>query len=409
VFCCISISSSSMAAVPDDVQAVFNNNTCLDCHSGGTPSGNLSLDDADISETQLVNVVATCSVNNAQRVEPGEPQNSVLYQKLANQNINCGGVMPPTGDQVSDSELQTIFDWIISIGTAGQFGLLEMRQEQVAVEENDATVIVNIDRLLGSQGQVTVDFQVASVGLDSAEPTTDYIAQTGTLTFEDSELSKEIVIELVNDQEFEGEEVFSVTLSNPTGGAVLGSTIQTKIIINDDEEENLPGTLIFDRTSFTQAEDTANFEVTILRTFGTAGQITVDIVSSDVTAEEGVDYQSVNQTLVFLDGEQNQRITVALIDDQIEESEESFSLNMSNSTGGAITGSPANLTVNITDNDAPDDGDSGDGSGNDGEEPPLNESEPSVEAEYEAAGSLNLFLTVFLLLLLIRREIQSKK
>ena len=105
-----SYSSVIHSAVPNEVQAIFENNTCLDCHSGNTPSGNLSLDDAIISEAALVDITANCSNNNAKLVELGDAPNSILYQKLANQNINCGGVMPPSGSLISEGDLTIIFD-----------------------------------------------------------------------------------------------------------------------------------------------------------------------------------------------------------------------------------------------------------------------------------------------------------
>jgi len=398
LFCFLTFyTSASISAVPDEVQAVFAGNTCLNCHSGSSPDGNLSLDDADVSETSLIDVTANCSNNNAKLVEPGDAPNSVLYQKLANQNINCGGVMPPSGNLISDSDLSIIFDWIVSIGSAGQSGLIEMQETSLLVQETDPNVTLTVIRQLGLQGQITVDFTVSSVGNDTAETPTDFVSQTGTLIIENNESSKDIVVVLVDDEEFEGDEVFSVTISNPTNGAVLGSNSQSKITITDNEIENLPGTFFFDRTSYSVNEDSVEAQITILRSFGTAGQVTVDLTSSNGSAIAGSDYQTVNQTLLFEDGERNKIIPISLIDDQNEEDSESFTLNLSNPTAGSLIGTTQPLSVTIIDNDATSgdgDGNGDDGGGTDAGTTP----EPAVEAEYEAAGAL-FYLTLLLLVL----------
>jgi len=404
VFCSITLYSSFLlSAVPDEVQAIFVNNTCLTCHSGSTPDGNLSLDNADISETSLVDVTADCSNNNAKLVEPGDAANSVLYQKLANQNINCGGVMPPSGNLISGSDLNIIFDWIVSIGSAGQSGLIEMEETAVLVQETDPNVTLTVVRQLGLVGQITVDFTASAVGSDTAESPSDFVFQTGTLIFEDNESSKEIVIELADDEEFEGDEVFSVTLANPTNGAVLGSESQSKITITDNEEENLPGTFFFDRVSYSGDEDAVDLQITVIRSFGTAGPVTVDLNSSNASAIAGEDYQSVNQTLVFEDGERNKVVPITFIDDQNEEDSESFNLALSNPTAGSLIGSTQSLVVTIVDNDGASGG--GDGGGSDGGDTGggTTPEEPEVEAEYEAAGAL-FYLTLLLILLPFYRK-----
>ena len=77
------------------------------CHSGGTPSGALNLEAAN-SYAQLVNVVSTGSALD--RVEPGEPDNSYLVQKLE----GTGGVaiMPPSGG-LEQADIDTIRQWIL--------------------------------------------------------------------------------------------------------------------------------------------------------------------------------------------------------------------------------------------------------------------------------------------------------
>jgi hypothetical protein len=48
--------------------------------------------------------------NNAPVVIPGDPENSLLAQKLLGTQ-ETGGIMPP-GQQLPDDEIQLIVDWI---------------------------------------------------------------------------------------------------------------------------------------------------------------------------------------------------------------------------------------------------------------------------------------------------------
>ena len=395
--------------VSDEVQAIFANSCLTNCHQGNNPSGGLSLDDAATSGNALVDVVANCSNNGSKLVEPGDPAVSVLYIKISSTNPNCGGIMPPgVVNRLSDNDINTIFDWIVSIGPAAQFGLISLNDTSVTVLETDTDVDLTVNRELGTQGEVTVDFIVSTVGTDTAVSPTDYVAQTGTLTFADGETSKTITVTLADDDVFEGTEVFSVTLSNAMGGAVLGGATQSKISITDNEFDNQPGTFFFSRVSYSVAEDAGNMEVMVIRSFGAAGQVTVDVNSTDGMALSGSDYQAVNTTLVFEEGIKNLTFNMTIVDDAIEEAEESFTLSLSNPGNGALLGTPQSVIVTVNDNDAPDNGGGDDGGGDDGGGDSGGgddggEPIPEEEVDFEPAGSLS-YLIYLLAIFAIKRQ-----
>ncbi|MDQ7048247.1 MAG: Calx-beta domain-containing protein [Enterobacterales bacterium] len=335
----LGLSPAAYSALPNAVQAVFVNNGCLNCHSGANPSGGLSLDDAIVAETSLVNIVANCSNNNGLLVDPGSPSTSVLVQKLANANPNCGGVMPPNGNRISAQDLQVISDWIVAIGPAAQFGLFNLNQIAISVQETDPSVTLTVNREFGSQGVVAIDYVVDTLAGDSATSPTDFQAAAGTLNFADGVTSQSITITLVDDTVFEGTETFSVSLSNPQNGAVLGNRSLAKVMIIDNEFSNQPGTFLFSKVNYSVAEDGLTLDVTIVRSFGAAGQVTVDLSTADGTALANSDYTALSTSLVFAEGVKMQTATISIIDDTVEEMDETFTLTMSNPTGGAILGS----------------------------------------------------------------------
>ncbi len=100
------------------------------------------------------------------------------------------------------------------------------------VGEADGFATITVTRTGDTSGTVTVDYQTSDI---SAQQRTDYTIGAGTLTFAPGDGSKSFVVLIVNDLYVEGNEVLSLTLSNPTGGAVLVSpSVATLTIIDND-------------------------------------------------------------------------------------------------------------------------------------------------------------------------------
>jgi Ca2+-binding RTX toxin-like protein len=90
------------------IQPIFSAR-CDQCHSGsGAPQG-LQLD-ASNSYADLVNV-ASQEVPSLMRVEPGDPDNSYLVQKVEG-TAAVGGRMPLGGSKLPDDEIDLIRQWI---------------------------------------------------------------------------------------------------------------------------------------------------------------------------------------------------------------------------------------------------------------------------------------------------------
>ena len=83
---------------------------CAPCHTAGA-AGGLSL---ATEQTALDNLVGSGAVTPAcsgrPMVEPGDPAQSVLWQKVSGQNL-CGSMMPP-GSPLTSSQLAAIEEWI---------------------------------------------------------------------------------------------------------------------------------------------------------------------------------------------------------------------------------------------------------------------------------------------------------
>jgi hypothetical protein len=113
------------------------------------------------------------------------------------------------------------------------------------------------------------------------------------------------------------------------------------------------GCLQFSAATYSVAENVANATVTVTRTGGSTGAVSVNFATSNGTATAGSDYSAVSQTVNFANGDTaNKTINIPIINDTTGEPNETVNLTLSNPTGGAALGSPNTAVLTITDNDA---------------------------------------------------------
>jgi hypothetical protein len=80
---------------------------------------------------------------------------------------------------------------------------------------------------------VTVDFTTVDA---SAVAPADYAAQSATLTFGPTDVTRTITVAVVGETCFEPTEIFFVNLFNSTGGATISDSSGTGTIQNDDSQ-----------------------------------------------------------------------------------------------------------------------------------------------------------------------------
>jgi len=114
-----------------------------------------------------------------------------------------------------------------------------------------------------------------------------------------------------------------------------------------------PGSLEFSSGNYSAAETAGSISITVTRTGGSAGDVSVDYATSDGTAAAGADYGSASGTLTFLDGETSRSFIVSINNDEGYEGDEDFNVALSNPAGGASLGGQDSAVVSITDDDSP--------------------------------------------------------
>ena len=181
----------------------------------------------------------------------------------------------------------------------------------------------------------TIDYSVAFPGGGFSADASDLSsALTGTVSFNAGETSKVLTLQIVADSNPEGDEGFTVTLSNPSAGGTLGDSKGVGTIVNDDGSP--PFVVVNDVTQVEGDGGSTIFTFTVTRTGGT-GAFTVDYSTADGTATSASgDYAPTSGTLSFAAGENSKQVSVTVNGDTAGEFNETFALNLSNPTGFAV-------------------------------------------------------------------------
>ena len=214
-------------------------------------------------------------------------------------------------------------------------------------EGNAATTnaVFTVSLTTPSAQQITVDFATAN---GSATSGVDYTAAASTLTFAPGVTTQQITVAVTGDLVFEGNETFTVNLSNALN-AIIADGQGLGTITNDD---TAPALAINDVTVAEGTGGTTNAVFTVTLTGPTALPATVSFTTADQTATAGTDYTTTAGTLTFAPGTTTQQITVAVNPDAVFESAETFVVNLTGPINATIT-DPQGLGTITNDDTAP--------------------------------------------------------
>jgi Calx-beta domain/Domain of unknown function (DUF4394) len=105
--------------------------------------------------------------------------------------------------------------------------------------------------------------------------------------------------------------------------------------------------------SIAAREGDGTVQVPIVRnsTDGDGVATTVSYATADGSAKAGQDYAAASGTVTFQPGETVKLVSIPLVDNRRSEPSETFTVTLSNPTGGVALGSPRTATVTINDDD----------------------------------------------------------
>lgn len=192
-------------------------------------------------------------------------------------------------------------------------------------------------------GGVTVNYATEN---GTATAGSDYAAATGVASIPAGATSTLVDISVTGDTLSEPNETLKVNLSNATGGATIGDAQGVGTIVDDDP---LPSLRVNDVrvTEGNSGERNATFTISLSRASGQ--DVNVGYATSNGSALAPGDYTPVSGTLVIPAGATSRTVSVPVKGDLIDESNETFNLNLANPTGATIADSRGIGT--ITDDD----------------------------------------------------------
>jgi hypothetical protein len=161
---------------------------------------------------------------------------------------------------------------------------------------------------------------------------------------------------------FNGNDIPGSTASNHIIGSVQSSNAGSYAVVAQNIAGSVtssvatltvisPGNLQFTSPNYSVSESAPFANINVTRTGGSSGTVSVNYSTTDGTASNGVDYAATSGTLTFSNGVTLKSISVPLYDDNLAEGDETFTISLSNVTGGASLGALSNATVKIIDND----------------------------------------------------------
>ncbi|MEB3161137.1 MAG: glycosyl hydrolase family 18 protein [Synechocystis sp.] len=190
-----------------------------------------------------------------------------------------------------------------------------------------------------SEETVTVSYGTAD---GSAQTGSDYLATSGTLTFNPGETQKTIDVQVLGDMAYEGSESFSLTLTNATAAKITDGQGVATIVDNDP----LPPGLQINDVAIAEGNDGVSYATLTVSLDSASGQqITVDYATANGSAQAGSDYLATSGTLTFNPGDLSQTITIAIQGDTVGESNESFRINLSNVSNALINDGQGLVTI----------------------------------------------------------------
>ncbi len=220
------------------------------------------------------------------------------------------------------------------------FNPLTYSEPESLTAKTASTITIERSGNLTVPGTVTV----ATVDIGQATANVDYTSLSQVLNFAANQASQTVSVTILDDTLVEGDEDLQLQLSAPTVGSIGNGTATLTIV---DVEQ---GTLALANSTYSVAENGGSVTVTVNRNGGSDGNVSALLTSSNVTATGGLDFSAVNTTLSWADGDSAPKdVIIPMLDDQLLEGDETFTLQLSSPTGGVGLGTPSTAVITITD------------------------------------------------------------
>ena len=318
------------------------------------------------------NSTSTLSASFSLNLDAGQ-----YYLQIDGTGWGNPGVNPPSGY----SDYASLGEYFISGTVVDSPTLPQLSIADASAAEDAGTISFTLSLSQAAGAATSVTWATVS---GSATAGSDFVSAGGSVVFAPGETQQTVTVTLLDDQSYEGDESFTVLLSNPSGLIISDGQAVGTILENDAEPA--PTIAISDASVNEGKLNTkgrnagtpqlTDLVLTVSLSRASAETVTVNYATADDSASAGSDYQAASGTVAFAAGQTTQTITVTVIGDNTQEQDESFLVNLTSASANAIIADGVGVGTILDD-------DSSGGGGKGGGKPKnsLSEVEPILVAD----------------------------
>ncbi|MCE2720992.1 MAG: sodium:calcium exchanger, partial [Anabaena sp. 49628_E55] len=212
-------------------------------------------------------------------------------------------------------------------------------------EDGTINLIYTFTRTGSTTNALTVNYSIA--GTANSSDYTGATPGTGkTITFAAGSSTATLTIDPTADTIVESNETVALTLATGTGYTIGTTTAVIGTITNDDLLPNL--NLSANQTIVEGNTNPQNVTYTVTLSNASTQTITVQYATANGTAIAASDYTSTSGTLTFNPGVTSQVINIPILNDSLNEANETFTLNLASPINASL-GTAKTATTTITD------------------------------------------------------------
>ncbi len=231
-------------------------------HAGSDPTGDFFDWGCSIAENVIIENIVTSTSDDTIYLNDGDNTVSgynsttatgadVIYNASSSDTIDLSSYSSSVVTQTQDGN-----DLVLTLGSNGTITLKDYylggsnQPNIVTAGALPAFSVDDVSLAEGDSGTKTMTFTVSlseangstcgvdcSTSNDTAIAGDDYVVASGSLSFSSTDTSKTFTVTINGDVDFESDETFTVTLSNPTGGPLLADSQGVGTITNDDSND----------------------------------------------------------------------------------------------------------------------------------------------------------------------------
>lgn len=219
---------------------------------------------------------------------------------------------------------------------------LHFENATYATREDAGLLAIRVTLSEASGQIVTADLTASG----TANEGSDFVLESGSVTFAPGEIAQQINVTLLNDQVHESNETVQLALSNPQQAKLDAAATSIVTIVDDDP----PPKLALQSADVSVAEEGGAVVLTVTLSAQSAVTVTADYTLNSGTALPNSDYVGSSGQIHFAPGQTSQRLLIDIVDDAVFEPNELFTVTLGNVKNGSL-GAPSLTTLTIVDND----------------------------------------------------------